>query len=90
MSNKLGQEPAFPFEYISERNGGEAAVTKWKNHKGISKRFYAACAILQGFASNGSITEMLAYAKLNLDKEREFVVRAAYQLADELLKQENL
>lgn len=88
MSKKLGQEPAFGFGFKEE------IPTPWsslhstqivlKRHEGMSKRFYAACAAMQGILSGTS--------DYNLDskcKYRDRIATAAYIIADELLKQEN-
>ncbi|MDX1365899.1 MAG: hypothetical protein R3243_16965 [Arenibacter latericius] len=79
---KLGQEPAFgdkafynPSTNCVETSGmyfGEAGC-------GMSKRFYAATKILQGFASDPSFKSDL-----------EIIVETAYAWADELLRQEDL
>ena len=69
---KLGQEPAFA---TSADLGGEAIY-----QEGMSKRFYAACAAMQGLLSNSQ----------NLEIQNTEVVNKAYAIADELLKQENL
>jgi hypothetical protein len=75
-NNKLGQEPAFPSENVSD---------------GMSKRFYAACILMQGMLTNmqflKSNSEVAINNKLDAD---ECLVKTAYSLADELLKQENL
>ncbi len=72
---KLGQEPAF------------AAVTGVEPNthfqEGISKRFYAACAAMQGIIASGSTIE----GKRNLGPDT--IIPLAYDFADELLKQEN-
>jgi len=81
MSNKkLGSESAYPFEHAKERVG--PATTKWETNHGMSKRFYAACSIAQGFTAN-SHPELIRW------KEEE-IARYSYRLADELLRQENL
>ena len=79
-NNKLRQEPAFAAisngQYISSQQ------------KGMSKRFYAACLAMQGLLSNSVfMSYMTQEYSDNTDKE---VVRNAYELADELLRQENL
>lgn len=69
-NEKLGQESAFP-------NDGN-----WANgnpEPGISKRFYAACCVLQGFAAHRDIGNF----------KNQYVCTRAFELADELLKQEN-
>lgn len=68
---KLGQDPAFPKNNVHE--------------KGMSKRFYAACAAMQGFLSYG-----VANPLGTNDPNYELIVKQSYKFADELLKQENL
>jgi hypothetical protein len=58
---KLGQDPAFPVEYVTV---------------GMSKRFYAACAAMQGLISHYGVEFEESHAK------------KAFYFADELLKQE--
>jgi hypothetical protein len=72
MEEKLGQEPAFPFE---SKEYGNVGI----NETGMSKRFYAACAAMQGLLSNQSYFVSSAIR----------VVEDSYKIADELLKQEN-
>ena len=73
MNNeKLGQEPAFPCEHFPQDSTVE----------GMSKRFYAACAAMQGMLANPN--ENLVHT---VDND---IVRVAYRMADELLKQENI
>lgn len=72
-NKKLGQEPAFPNE--------NTMFCQPPYCYGMSKRFYAACAAMQGFISgvrgsgDGINTKEL--------------IASSYELADELLKQEN-
>lgn len=73
---KLGQESAFP---ISLREG-----ESHDSPDGISKRFYAACAAMQGILSN-----VHTPSRSDLDS-KEQLIKASYSIADELLKQENL
>ena len=75
-NQKLGQEPAFACTYEMRISG----QNKLCYHEGMSKRFYAACAAMQGMLANQSVTHI----------PDEIVIRTAYKLADELLKQENL
>ena len=74
-NEKLGQEPAFPkvVEYMKDR-AHHVDITN-----GMSKRFYAACAAMQGLLSNS----------LAIDSEFESICKASFMAADELLKQEN-
>ncbi len=70
-NNKLGQEPAYP---IVETKNCESIEL------GMSKRFYAACAAMQG----------LLYLKHNENRILiNSIVSTSYEIADELLKQEN-
>lgn len=77
MGKKLGQEPAF----ADPMRGAEQSPLNQDTEKlpvGMSKRFYAACAVLQGFASDPGVIGSI-----------EDITKAAYFWADELLKQEN-
>ena len=85
--NKLGQEPAFPTQievpYNFEKEwGGTIESTQTIDHPGISKRFYAACAAMQSLISSS------VYNVFDVDAPA-YIVHKAYELADELLKQEN-
>ena len=68
---KLGQEPAFPQPPLKTVNGETVFVD------GMSKRFYAACAAMQGLISHYGV----AFEEQHIQK--------SYYYADELLKQEN-
>ena len=57
------------------------ADTLLKGQRGMSKRFYAACAVIQGVLAGGGYY-------IGKD-DAETLVKRAYELADELLKQEN-
>lgn len=74
MSEKLGQSQAFPTEQSNLSNGFDTL--------GMSKRFYAACAAMQGLLSNSNDTIIM------LNPEQ--CVFIAFAHADEILKQENL
>lgn len=83
---KLGQEPAYPcLEYNEVGYGNAITINLLDGSKqfipfkeGMSKRFYAACTVLQGFASDPEINGPLSE-----------IIKSAYDWADELLKQEN-
>lgn len=76
MNNKkLGQEPAFP---VSDPNTALALLNTGVDPTGMSKRFYAACAGMQG---------MLARYGGNALRQ-DAIVKWSLQYADELLKQE--
>ena len=70
---KLELESAFP---IMETKDTESVAI------GVSKRFYAACAAMQGMLSNSN-PDLIMW-------DEEKVVGYAYKIADELLKQEGL
>jgi len=86
MENKLGSESAYPFFTWNIPGYGNCVTIQDKdgnmNHleytPGISKRFYAACAAIQG---------LLAYNKSE-DYTNKELVEEAYIVADEILKQE--
>ena len=69
-SEKLGQEAAFPMQQVES---------------GMSKRFYAACAAMQGLLSNPNSNNQ----KDGSLHTYESLTEMAYIVADELLKQEN-
>ena len=74
---KLGTEPAFP----PSREMQELAPTCEGYHVGMSKRFYAACAAMQGILASG--------LKIGWTNPNPYLVsRVSYEFADELLKQE--
>lgn len=75
---KLGQEPAFPLPSGVEVNYNENGVIV-DTANGMSKRFYAACAAMQGLLANTNIA---------VTYEPEWTIEFAYACADELLKQE--
>ena len=76
-NEKLGQEPAFACTYEMRISG----QNKLCYHEGMSKRFYAACAAMQGIAAMHSTKS---------DIDNEWICKTAFNMADELLKQENL
>ena len=61
----------------NEKLGQEAAFPMYQVEGGMSKRFYAACAAMQGFISSG------------YEGSADVIAEMAYRVADELLKQEN-
>jgi len=66
-SEKSGQDPAFPQTNVSN---------------GMSKRFYAACAAMQGLLASGKYSEGFGHNPILITK--------SFELADELLNKENL
>jgi len=91
-NNKLGQEPMFASSFDVHTGFdslGNKEFTR-ENIIGASKRFYAACAAMQGMLSNMEYQKASAIvAKRNNVEPDEWLVKTAYSLADELLKQEN-
>lgn len=86
MSTKLGQEPAFPFiEKVVDVYGGESENVTL----GMSKRLVIAKDILSGLLSNPDFQRTLHRMVKEGDEQIKTSVTAAYQYADELLKQEN-
>lgn len=86
-------EPAFPA--LSQMN--ESGYISNENF-GMSKRFYAACAAIQGMLANKVICENLAKQAIDnkkislsdIDRYVKIEITAmSYQYADELLSQEN-
>ena len=76
MSEKLGQEPAFPIE------AQNAPYLLALGYAGMTKRFYAACAAMQACISCGAFN-------LTDTTAPYFIAEKAYDIADELLNQEN-
>lgn len=74
---KLGQDSAFPEIVLDDYSGKPIA-----QEHGISKRFYAACAAMQGIIASNFYC---------LDNSESILDIAfdAYQIADELIKIEN-
>ena len=85
-NQKLGQEPAFAMSN-SNLNFNQHGIVKDKSH-GMSKRFYAACAAMQGILANQN-GEYGVIGGTN-QQYTERLISQSYQFADELLKQENL
>lgn len=99
MNEKLGQEPAFPMKLnqvigqtsynFTDENGNEQ-IGHYNNYadivyQGMSKRFYAACAAMQGILSGMDCQSMVGYRSTDTSG----VVELSYLMADELLKQED-
>jgi hypothetical protein len=78
-TEKLGSEPAFP-------------VTENIGLNGMSKRFYAACAAMQGVLSNPNTAKQIyaTFGEVTSEQANQIICVTAYKMADELLKQENL
>ena len=87
---KLSQEPAFASSYdafVGHDSLGNREYVR-ENNIGMSKRFYAACAAMQGILANQN-GEYTVICKTN-QQYAEHLISQSYQFADELLKQENL
>ena len=76
MKEKLRQEPAFPIDVKNYQE--ETMLREGLLKHGISKRFYAACAAMQGILSNSDVTV----------KNAKDYAEMAYDFADEILKHE--
>jgi hypothetical protein len=76
---KLGQEPAFADPM---RSAEQSYNNQNPNNLscGMSKRFYAACAAMQGILSD---------IQMNGRTDIDNVIKHSYRCADELLKQED-
>ena len=74
-NQKLGQEPAFPVDGENQSDSLKYGLS------GMSKRFYAACFAMQGIAAIHSTRS---------DIDNEWICKTAFNMEDELLKQENL
>jgi hypothetical protein len=81
MENKLGQEVAFPI-MLQHGLSHDCHV-----EPGISKRFYAACAAMQGILANSATSDEFKVNDWGVDGNR--IAQNAWHCADELLKQEN-
>ena len=79
QNEKLGQESAFPIGYD----------TGYDASKGISKRFYAACMAMQGLCSSSQIRPGTFDFENQCKETIKHLTKVAYNIADELLKQEN-
>lgn len=80
--NRPENQPAFPI-FNSE------GIPTWTKSDclddgltGVSKRLYAACAIIQGLLANSN------YKDTDAHSNKKSLVKLSYALADELLKQE--
>lgn len=85
MSKKLGQEPAYGYPAhtdLKDEPGNGRRCNSHDEQPGMSKRFYAACAAMQGILASWDRTAMLE------GKGIELAVKVSYECADELLEQE--
>lgn len=79
-NKKLGQEPAFP----PSREMQELSPDCEGYHVGMSKRFYAACAAMQGILASSKFDVVSGYGA----GHDVTVARKAFEFADELLRRE--
>lgn len=80
-NKKLGQEPAFTQPFCKDDEGYfHTPRERSIEDAGMSKRFYAACAVMQGLSADPNV--------LLDSKGIESMVGLSYKVADELLKQE--
>lgn len=82
-TKKLGDEEAFPLVHkgFIGFDAQDYPVRGDIVAKGMSRRFYAACAAMQGILAGNELSKYV------LDPVA--VIQQAYNYADELLKQEN-
>lgn len=81
---KLGQSAAFARPGVEYRAGYTPSYNEPCD--GISKRFYAACAAMQGMVSTPGIYTTLS--DFVDDRVMSIIIGRAYDYADELLKRE--
>lgn len=83
---KNSDKPAAPFKEVISMQGG--AVTRYDNHKGLTKREHFAAMAMQGFLSNSSWL-MPLMQKANGDPVivNCAVKELSYQLADKMLEE---
>lgn len=80
---------AFPTWDMSFNENPELHVYSAGTGHGMSKRFYAACAAMQGLMANNEFNQAVMYFKKNEGKTaNEIYAEMAFDAADELLKQE--
>jgi len=81
MKENILQDSAFPMAF---KESFEAQLNSKQNPWGMSKRFYAACAAMQGMLANSN------YKDSDFNNNKESMISLCYVAADELLEQENL
>lgn len=74
-TTKLGQEPAFSHACANEQSHSI--------EHGMSKRFYAACAAMQGILANQSMVNNIS------QHSQKMAAIYSFEMADALLKQES-
>lgn len=90
MGKKLGQESAFGYSAHSDNND-EPGHGRTKNshpqNLGMSKRLYIAIKAMQGLLANPDVVQYKHDHPRN--DMAPIIAKAAYEFADELLKQED-
>lgn len=80
---KLGQEPALGFSYeTKDFNNSYDPTSVPHKFNGMSKRLYIAIMAMQGLLASGIYAEKIAFNPI--------LGKLSFEIADELLKQENL
>lgn len=94
MDTQLGKEPAFPNDEQNINHNERGIINSF--HNGMSKRFYAACAAMQGILANREL-QIAIYKDCKSTSQNpknlqvdEYLISHCYIFADELLKQENV
>lgn len=78
--SKSYQKSAFP---VGGSKMAEKLIELGMNPFGMDKRFYAACAAMQGI--------LASYAGIKIEEYPiNWIAKESYKIADEMLKQENL
>lgn len=91
MKEKLGQEPAFPYADIEGVIGNTPSGSF-----GMSKRFYAACAIAPSvinaifLSTKESAVEFKKVVIEENKTQEQIIIGIVYEFVDELLRQEQL
>lgn len=90
MSKKLGQEPAFSGTTVRTGDARSSQPLVKIYNSGMSKRFYAACAAMQGTLANEQLRlNLLADSKTVKQDPDKYLIKYCYHMADNLLKQEH-
>lgn len=85
---KLGQEPAFAALSIDKSIKLDEQNTEYylNGNNGMSKRFYAACAVMSALLSNPEFIADIEDATVGVFKSLSHI---SFMASDELLKKEN-
>jgi hypothetical protein len=89
--NKLGQEPVFPTGKGKRWTDVNTADIIYGFEEGASKRFYAACMIMQGLLAGANKRSIYVRPTESTDLLiTKNIIELTLALTDELLKQEEL